>query len=142
MLRLKFISHERLSGMKSQERVSAILDNIRDNNLVLIEGRLRSTEEAALIRDTMSIIGDNIDTFNGLEISVLHNDRSNKGMWRKIREKMIDLLSGHRHGLTIIGPASMIKELNKESDDVEIRFQKIFIEDMLKNSKKVIDDAS
>ena len=82
-----------------------------------MEGRLRKEEEAELIELTMSEIGPR---FKGIELSVIYPDKSKKDTLNKMREVVTTLLLGDRQGLTIIGPASIVKKIERNPDKIEL----------------------
>lgn len=127
--------------MNSTTRIDNILRYMRSNYLVLLEGRLKNTEEAALIRETMNMIHQDLDLFSGIEISILHSEPSNNTLFQKLRFGLAKVLIGDNYGMTLIGPASMIKELRRDSENLEIYFQKTFLEEMIRNGRKK-EDAS
>jgi len=120
MLTFHYIPYTKIQSLESKQKIDHILDLVRKDNIIIIEGRLKSTEEANLIRETMSVINKNY-TFHGIEIGTFHNDA--KGFKSKIAKWLI----GEKTGLTIIGPANIIRELKQHPEKIELHFQKDFL---------------
>jgi hypothetical protein len=91
---------------------------VKENNIVLLEGKLDPDERLALIKKTM----ENIDKrFKGIEILSL-NDEEEKSLGRKIGTKLKDtfLVKERKKGLTIIGPSNLIKEIKQDMNKIHI----------------------
>ena len=65
MLTLQFIPYYELQNLTQAQRISKFLRSVRDNKIVLVEGKLDPQEEALLIEKTMEEINKN---FKGVEI--------------------------------------------------------------------------
>lgn len=116
-LTLQFIPHMDIEPLSSADRIEKLLSIVKENKIILLEGSLRTTEEAELIRRTMEEIDD---SFKGIEISPVIVEDKNKAFFRKIRSKLINLLLGSRQGLTIIGPATIVKEIKQDPDKIQL----------------------
>jgi len=130
MLGIYFLPHNKLISMKSDERTKFILEKA-SSQLLIIEGRLKSTEEAMLIRQTMNIFDE--DKFNGIEIAVLHDNHRLKGL-QKYKHKIAQWLSGKNNCITIIGPATIIQEMITHPEMVEMRFEETYIQTLRKDA--------
>lgn len=116
-LTLQFIPYGDIDNLKSPERVEKLLAIVKKNKIILLEGKLRAQEEAELIRRTMEEIDDK---FKGIEISPVVMDGKNEALLKKIRESLIKLLLGDRRGFTIIGPASIVKEIKQDPEKIQL----------------------
>lgn len=128
MLTLQFIPYTEISTLNSEKKIQKLLKVVREEKIVLLEGKLGSNEKSELIRKTMEEIDDK---FKGIEIEELDIDKKDKAFLEKIRTIFINLLMGSRRGLTIVGPASIIKEIKKDPDKIML-----FTEDVKKKKKK------
>ena len=117
MLTLQFIQYSDIESLSSPKRVDKLLDIVKKNKIILLEGKLRSQEEAELIRRTMEEIDDN---FKGIEISPIVADSKAEAFVKKLRERIINLLLGDRRGFTIIGPASIVKEIKQDPEKIQL----------------------
>lgn len=127
MLTLQFIPYHELEGLNSEKRIAKVLKSVKANKIVLLEGRLRPEEEAELIQKTMSEINDQ---FKGIELSAINNTALQEGFLKKLKVKLVNLLLGNRQGLTIIGPAKIVKEIKQDPDKIQL-----FTEDLSKNKR-------
>ena len=123
-LTLQFIPYKDIGDLKSPERVEKLLGIVKQNKIILLEGRLKAPEEAELIRRTMEEIDDK---FKGIEISPVVIDNKDDAFLKKVREGLIKFLLGDRQGLTIIGPANIVKEIKQDPDKIQL-----FTEDLSK----------
>ncbi len=103
-LKMDFLSSDALISRSSMEKVSMIVDRVKDGDLIVLEGGLTPEEEAELIETTMREI--DIENFVGIDIYTLEKDKvSFFGLSRK---KTV--------GLTIIGPANIMSTVKKKSN--------------------------
>ncbi|MBI2106364.1 DUF2073 domain-containing protein [Candidatus Woesearchaeota archaeon] len=117
MLRLQVIPYSEIANLTSESKITKVLKIAKSNKIILLEGRLSSTEEALLIERTMS----NIDRrFKGIEICSI-GDSESQDFIKKVKRGLAQLLLGiGASGLTIIGPASIIKEIKRDPDKIEL----------------------
>jgi len=118
-LTLQFIPYSEIARLDSVDRIKKLLKIILDNKVVVLQGRLRADEESRLIEDTMIMI-DNIKGFKGVELAVISPDGSEFGFWDKVRYGIVRALVGQQDAITIIGPASIVKELKRDPAKLEI----------------------
>ncbi len=117
MLTLQFIPYTDIQNLSSEKRIKKLLDVVRGERVALLEGRLTREEEAQLIKTTMENINGN---FKGIELLALAADRKNFGMLKMLKNSIIELISGTRQGITIIGPATVIKDIKKDPDKIQL----------------------
>jgi hypothetical protein len=118
-LTLHFMPYSEISNLDTVERIKKLLKIILDNKVVILQGRLRPEEEGRLIEDTMIMIG-NIKGFKGVELAVITQDSENKSMIDKVKFGIAKALVGQQDALTIIGPASIVKEMKKDPKKLEV----------------------
>ena len=116
-LTLQFIPYTDIESLKSPERVERFLQIVKKNKIILLEGKLQAQEEAELIRRTMEDIDDK---FKGIEISPILAERKDEALMKKLKENLINLLLGNRRGFTIIGPASIVKEIKQDPEKIQL----------------------
>ena len=110
MIKIKFIPYEQLRA--DSRRVFRALES---KSIVLIDAKLGPEEEADLIRDTMERF---CEKFTGIELSSLEpNDLSGLG---KVRSTIAELLSGKKRGFTLIGPASIVRKIKKNPQELQV----------------------
>ena len=132
MLTLQFVPYSNIANMDSAERIKTLLESVKEEKIVLLEGRLREEEEAELIKKTMESIDEK---FTGIELGVIHPEGKDLRLPERIRKMLIRLLLGNRNGFTIIGPANIIKEIKKDPDKIQL-FTKDTVEIKHKKKKK------
>lgn len=106
-IQIDMISAERISGMRTMEKIRLILDGVHDGNIVILEQGLAPEEESKLIEVTMSEI--NPDGFTGIEIETYPGGaKSDSGFLGRLMGK------DDASKLTVIGPANRIETLHKD----------------------------
>jgi hypothetical protein len=118
-LTLHFMPYSEIAKLETVERIKKLLKIILDNKVVILQGRLKPEEESRLIEDTMIMIG-NIKGFKGVELAVIAQDSGDKTMVDKFKFGLAKALVGQQDCLTIIGPASIVKEMKKDPKKLEV----------------------
>ena len=101
------------------ERVKKILNLVLGNKVVILQGRLRPEEEIRLIEDTMAMV-DHLKTFKGIELAVVEPNGDEAGFFLRMRRGIARGLIGESNALTVIGPASIVKEIKKDPSKIEV----------------------
>ena len=91
--------------------------------IIILQGKLRPDEEARLIENSMTLIG-NIEGFQGVEIAGLSGENENRGLFEKVRHNIARILVGEQDAITIIGPASVVKDITKDPKKIELMLQR------------------
>jgi hypothetical protein len=117
MITLQFLPYSEIERLSSDRRISKLLSIARDNKIVLLQGRLKRDEEAKLIERTMEEIDDE---FKGIELSVIYPDVKDKVWLSYIKNRLFNLILGERNGMTVIGPANVVKEIKKDPNKIEL----------------------
>lgn len=118
MLTLQFIPYEEISDLESEKKIQKLLRIVKQEKIVLMEGRLKTEEETQLIESTMNLISKK---FKGIEVSTIDprdKNSKNNDLQNKLKRSLFNLLLGRRRGLTIIGPANIIKEIKKDPNRI------------------------
>jgi hypothetical protein len=118
-LSLQVIPFAEIQDLSIAERVKKILNLVLGNRIVILHGRLRPEEEARLIEDTMALV-DHVKSFKGIELAVVEPDLKKKGILTKMRHGMAKRLVGDNASLTIIGPATIVKEIKRDPKKIEL----------------------
>jgi len=116
-LTLSFIPYADLARLKSDKRIKKILDTVLDGRIVILQGRLGAIEETGLIQATMALVG-RIKGFKGVELAVINPE--NQDFMDKVRTRIARALIGQRDALTVIGPASIVKDIKKDPRKIEL----------------------
>jgi len=116
---IQFLPYSEIRDLNSDERIRKILGIILGNNLLILQGRMSSNEEARLIGDTMAMIG-HVKNFRGIELAVIAGN-GNESIWGKMKKGIANVLAGGDLGaITIIGPATIVKEIKRNPKKIEL----------------------
>jgi hypothetical protein len=120
---IQFLPYSEIRDLDSNERIRKILGIILGNNILILQGRLMPNEEIRLIGDTMAMIG-HVKDFRGVELAVISGN-GNNGFLEKMKKGIVNVLSGGDLGaITIIGPATIVKEIKKNPKNIELLLNK------------------
>ena len=118
-LSLQVIPFSEMQTLGISERVKKILNLVLGNKIVILHGRLRAEEEARLIEDTMALV-DHVKNFKGIELAVIEPNLKGQGIFVKFKHGFAKRLVGDNSALTVIGPASVIKEIKRDPKKLEL----------------------
>jgi hypothetical protein len=120
---IQFLPYSEIRDLSSNERIRKILGIVLGNNILFLQGRLKSEEEARLIGDTMAMI-DHVKDFKGIELAVIGGN-GETGILDRLRSQLIKALSkGDLGAVTIIGPATIVKEIKRNPKKIELLLSK------------------
>ncbi|NOZ80837.1 MAG: DUF2073 domain-containing protein [DPANN group archaeon] len=128
MLTFQYIPYADIDHLSSAKRINKLLDLVMAGNIILMEGRLRKEEEKDLIEITMEKIDNR---FKGIELSVMNPDKDDGALVDRFKKGMANLLLGDRIGMTIIGPAQLVKDIKRDPDKIQL-----FIEETKKKTRR------
>ncbi|MBN1385958.1 DUF2073 domain-containing protein [Candidatus Woesearchaeota archaeon] len=120
MLTIQFVPYTEIESLSSLGRIRKLLKIAKENKIVLLEGRLKKEEEAEMIKTTMEEIDDE---FKGIEMAVINPEAKENDPVGKMRAILAGALLGNRQGFTIIGPASVVKEITKDPHKIQLLAQ-------------------
>ena len=112
MLTLQIVPYAQIADLSSVGRIRKLLTIAKQDKIVLLQGRLRKEEEAELIKATMEEINKD---FKGIELAVVEDKKSTG-----FGSVLSTVLLGNRSGLTVIGPASIVKSIKKDPTKIEL----------------------
>ncbi|MFC1696832.1 DUF2073 domain-containing protein [Nanoarchaeota archaeon] len=121
MLTLQYIPYTDIENLNSDNRIKLILDFVKKENIVLLQGRLKKGEETKLIEKTMKSINKK---FKGIELGVIYPEKKKENLFKSMKSKFINFVLGDRHGITIVGPATLVKEINKDPNKIQLLLNK------------------
>jgi hypothetical protein len=117
MLTLQYVPFADIAGLDSDERIKKLLKLARDEKIVLLEGRLKKEEEAYLIQKTMEAIDE---SFKGIEIATINPNVKNQNALNIIKNMFVNILLKDRVGVTIIGPATIVKKIRQDPEKIQL----------------------
>jgi hypothetical protein len=118
-LSLQVIPFSEVQKLNIAERVKKILNLVLGNKIVILHGRLRPEEEARLIEDTMALV-DHVKNFKGIELAVIEPNLKGEGLFVKMKHGVAKRLVGDNSALTVIGPATIVKEIKRDPRKIEL----------------------
>jgi hypothetical protein len=118
MVTLQIVPYSEIEGLTSVGRIRKLLNIAKENKIALLQGRLKKEEEAELIKVTMEEINRE---FKGIELAVINPTSSRDASGAQVlKNSVFDFLLGDRQGMTVIGPASIIKKIRKNPNKIEL----------------------
>jgi len=116
---IQFMPYSEIKYLDSTERIRKILSVVLGNNILILQGRLKPDEETRLIGDTMAMIG-HVSNFKGIELAVVEGN-GEEGAFSRFKKNLANALAGGDLGaVTIIGPATVVKEIKKNPKKIEL----------------------
>ncbi|MBT3405193.1 DUF2073 domain-containing protein [archaeon] len=116
---IQFLPYSDIRDLNGDERIRKILGIILGNNILILQGKLKPEEESRLIGDTMAMIA-HVKEFKGIELAVIDGEEE-EGFFSKMKKGLVNALSGGDLGaITIIGPASVVKDIKRNPKKIEL----------------------
>ena len=116
---MQFLPYAEIRDLDSGQRVRKILNIVLGNNILILQGRLEPDEETRLIEDTMAMMG-HVRDFKGIELAVISGN-NDAGIFGNFRKNIVNAIAGGDMGaLTIIGPATIVKEIKRNPRKIEL----------------------
>ncbi len=118
-LRIEFIPFDKLKNLSLKRKINLIVSTVKKNSVLIIDGKLSAEEEAKLIEETMKKVSR---SFPGIEICSFNSAdfrKKEKQFFDVIKETVLEKIVGRR-GITIIGPAALVKNIKKDPDKVSL----------------------
>ncbi len=109
-VRIKIVPYETLK----KQRFNGIIKDLRHNTIVLIDAKLTAKEEAQIIAETMRNVSDK---FSGIELGSLDVEKSMNTV-SKIKNAFVEKITGKKRGITIIGPANVVRKIKKNPKEL------------------------
>ncbi len=118
---IQFLPYSEIRGLDSTKRIKRILNIVLGNNILIIQGKLEPEEETRLIEDTMAMMG-HVKNFKGIELAVISgNGGKSGGFFGRFKRNLANSIAGEDMGaVTIIGPATIIKEIKRNPKKIEL----------------------
>ena len=129
MLSFKYISYREHSKLDTNQKLNKVFSFIKKDKIVLMQGRLKPVEEAKLIERTM---GQITKDFPGISFCTIYptgngkkrNSKKGKDIMKTataaIGEFFYKNTMGRRDCLTLVGPASIVKEIRKNPSQIDL----------------------
>ena len=122
-LTIHFMPYSEIAHEDPIHRIKKIMGIVLDNRIIILQGKLRPDEETRLIENSMTLIG-NIKGFQGIEIATVSGEGEDNTLFHRIRHNIARILVGEQDAITIIGPASVVKEMKQDPKKIELMLNK------------------
>ena len=122
-LTIHFMPYSEIAHEDTIGRIKKIMGLILVGKIIILQGRLSPEEEVRLIENSMVLI-DNIKNFQGIEIATISAESEHRSLFEKVRRNIAKILVGEQDAITIIGPASVVKEMTKDPKKIELMLQR------------------
>ena len=120
---IQFLPYSEIRNLDSNDRIKKILAIVLSNNILILQGKLKTEEEARLIGDTMAMMGY-LKNFKGIELAVISGN-GDDSVWDKMKKGLANAIAGGDMGaVTIIGPATIVKEMKRNPKKIELLLTK------------------
>lgn len=125
-LKMDFISSVKLNGKPENKKIDYILEKVKDGAILVMDGVMKPEEEMNLIKETMRRVDDG---FPGIEVCSLKKelkglnlvfDRLSDGKERFLNWITKKQETELKTGITLIGPAKLIKKIKKNPDSFSV----------------------
>lgn len=120
---LQFIPYSEIAYLSSYKRVKQLVGLAVQNKILLVQGKIDAAEQVDLIEETMKRIKGK-SKFKGIEIATFSPKAKHLGAFQTFKEGMARALLGNRDELTVIGPASLVREIKKDPTKIELLLRK------------------
>lgn len=115
-VRVDLLRESQLNDMGRTEKIRYIIDRVREGRVVILEHGLDPDEHALLIEKTMTEIDH--DDFTGVDVESYPDTENSRSDDRSLLDKLFNRNNKNDSDLTVIGPASRMKTLHKDSDQI------------------------
>lgn len=122
-LTIHFMPYSEISREDIIGKIKKIMGIVLDNKIIILQGKLSSEEQAKLIENSMVMIG-NIKGFQGIEVAAISGENDSRGLFDRIRHNIARILVGEQDAITIIGPASVVKDIKKDPKKMEMMLKR------------------
>ncbi len=119
---LQFIPYATIAYLSSYQRVKLLIDLTSENKILLVQGKLSPQEETDLISETMKRIGKS-KRFKGIELTSFIPKVKHLTILQNMVERLASTF-GNRDILTVIGPATIVREIRKDPTKIQLFLRK------------------
>ena len=120
---IHFMPYSEIAHEDSLGRIKKLMGLVLEGKIIILQGRLKADEEVRLIENSMTLIG-NIKDFQGIEVAAISSNSEHQGLFDKVRHNIARILVGEQDAITIIGPASVVKDIKRNPKKIELMLQR------------------
>jgi hypothetical protein len=110
---ISLVSKKKLGSMSAREKVSYILDEVKQDKILVLEVGLDPKEEASLIERTMVEIDP--DAFIGIEMES-YKEEPGRDIFGRFKARAS---IGQRASMTVVGPADRLRTIRKDGSSIQ-----------------------
>ncbi|UZE93986.1 MAG: DUF2073 domain-containing protein [Candidatus Pacearchaeota archaeon] len=122
---IQFIPYSEIAYLTSFRRVKKLVDLAVENKILLVQGKLAPEEEVDLIEETMKhIVKSKKSKFRGIELATFSPRSKELPFFTSMKEKLATSLFGDRDVITVIGPATIVREIKKDPTKIQLLLRK------------------
>ena len=122
-LTIHFMPYSEIVNESSLARIKKIIGLVLENRIIILQGKLTPEEETKLIENTMTLVG-NLKGFQGIEIATISNNSDTRTLFEKVRHNIAKILVGEHDAITLIGPATIVKEIKRDPKKIELMLKR------------------
>src|SRR3989338_1225498 len=90
MLTLQYIPFNEIENLSSERRIAKLMAIVKKNKIILMQGRLKATEEAGLIEKTMEEVNRE---FKGIELCTIYPTLDKNGkVSKQIKQAVLKMV--------------------------------------------------
>lgn len=112
-LKIKFIPYEKTEG----SNFGKLIRDLKKDTIILIDAKLTPQHEAELIKKTMEHVSEK---FAGIELSSIEMSARKENASDKLRDVLYHIATGKKRGMTVIGPARIIRKIEKNPEELMV----------------------
>jgi hypothetical protein len=118
MIEIEFLQYNEIAKLDIDKKIKTILDHIKSDKIVFLDGLLNEDESKELFKKTM----EEFDfKFKGIEISSISpKEYESKNFLKKFKINIINFLQGKKSGITVIGPANIVKKIKQDPNKISL----------------------
>jgi uncharacterized protein len=120
---IQFVPFGEVAYLTSYKRVKKLLEIVSEDKIILIQGKLEPEEEADLIEETMKRIGKS-SKFKGIELVSFIPETKNLSFFQSFKERLATSIAGNRDAVTVIGPATIVREIKRDPTKIQLLLRK------------------
>lgn len=112
---IEFIAQDRLQDKDFQEKLDLILDEVKENKILVLEEALSPDEERRLIQAALEQADED---FPGIEFSGLEG---HEDAFDRVLNNLYQLVGKQRkRGITVVGNSNTMEQIEKRKDSVSL----------------------
>lgn len=111
-VKIEFLSQSSLKNKSFEDKLDLIMNNVKNQNILVLEEALSPQEKASLIEKSMEECSDD---FPGVEFSGFDSEKN----WV---ERIMSMITGKekKDGLLIVGSASIMEKIQEDKDAISL----------------------